>query len=64
MNYQTLKNFRVYDLETQEILQVASINKQTIHIVDPEGNEGRKVGVVYNYASSHIDTIVYNEKNS
>lgn len=56
------KEFRVYDLETQEILQIASINKQTIHIVDPEGNEGRKVGIVYNYASSHIDTIVYNEK--
>ena len=57
-----IKEFRVYDLETQEILQVASINKQVIHVVDPEGNEGRKVGVIYNYASSHIDTIVYNEK--
>jgi len=54
--------FPVYAPSQLEILQIASINKQTIHIVDPEGNEGRKVGIVYNYASSHIDTIVYNEK--
>lgn len=57
-----LKEFRVYDLETQESLQIASINKQIIHIVDPEANVGRKVGVVYHYASSHIDTITYNDK--
>lgn len=57
-----IKEFRVYDLETQEIIPVASINKQTIHIIDPEVNNGKGVGVLYYYASSHIDTITYNEK--
>ena len=41
-----IKEFRVYDLETQEIIPVASINKQTIHIIDPEVNNGKAVGVL------------------
>lgn len=53
--------FRVYDVETQEIIPVASIIKNNVLVEDPEEHTGKRIEVAYQYASSHIDTITYNE---